>query len=120
METNGNFVDTVNRVIDASGQKQEALARDAGVTPGYFSKVLSGQQGALDLVDKLPVEVQQDIAKEYAESFGLKVVEPSPGELDAQVFEAIDRLVVAVKLAKVGRATQARAELRTNKKRRTA
>jgi hypothetical protein len=111
LETNGNFLVSLNRAITQSGEKQEALAREAGCTPSYLSKVLAAQQGALHLLDRLPVGLQRRIAREYAESHGFTVIDPSPGELDARVFEACEQLVLALKLAKVGRPTQARANL---------
>lgn len=111
VETRGNFLSVVTRTVTQSGVKQEALARDLGLTPGYFSKLLAAQQGALDVVDRFPVDLQRRIAREYAESHGFTVVDPSPVELVARVFDAFEQLSIAIRLAKVGQATPAKATL---------
>ncbi len=74
----------INRALSKTPWTQEALAAHMGhgqAYVSYISRVLSGEKPlSAAFVLALPEDVQTTVAKLYAESFGLIVVEPSSGD----------------------------------------
>ncbi len=77
----------INRALCDTPWTQEALAAHMGhgqAYVSYISRVLSGEKPlSAAFVLALPDDVQSQVARRYAESFGLIVVEPAASAEDA-------------------------------------
>lgn len=78
----------IRRALQETGWSQDAVAVEMAKDKGYVSRVLSGEKPlSASFVLALPEDVQSHVARRYAESFGLIVVEPVRGD------EAVRQLV---------------------------
>lgn len=90
-ERNRLFVSCVNEVIDTSGVKRQTLASDGGYSEFQFSRYTSAQAGCLDLPDRLPDDLQRNVARRYAEVHGFTVTEPVTEETLARLANELQR-----------------------------
>jgi hypothetical protein len=107
--------------IDAHQKPRKALADDCGKTEQAFSKMTGGTQAfGLDDFERLPRDLQVKWMQRYGREFlGVTVREIEPAELNEELLGLVDRIVTVRRLAaRVGRPTQAKAELpqRTEKR----
>lgn len=77
----------VRDAVDDRGWKHDAVAAAISEASGrsidgpYFSKMLTGEKPfPIELLRALPDDIEQDVARRYAEAMGLIVVEPVHGQ----------------------------------------
>lgn len=73
MATHGNPIALrcLNAAIDGSPFARKDLADQLRMSEGQFSKLTSGQQGSLDLIDRLPEVIRQDYARRLHDACAL-------------------------------------------------
>ena len=105
----------LNDAIDSTRDMayRKALAADLGKSESTFSKMTNGLQAfGLDDFEQLPRDLQVKWMKRYGKDvLGLNVYEMDQAAIADELLQAIDRIQGLAKLARLGKATPAKAEL---------
>jgi hypothetical protein len=104
----------LNLAIEESGDKRDALASLAEMSPGQFSKVTTpnDHKGLPAVLDALPHTVRVKFLEHYGRAHGVRMVERETAELTEEFYDSLARLIQVARLLLIRRPVPAQASLK--------